>query len=196
MSFKPASDSLGALEKAFSMLEAEARSSLGHVSETFGPIALTRQADGRFIGQGFNLSVRLPDGSYAGAQADSEESVRARLIEAFETVYREKFGRTPPDVPVELVNLRVAGDAPPRKRFVPEQLGSGGKPAPKGARQVYFKEANGYVSTPIYERSALLAGFAADGPLLVEDASSTLVVGPKGHVEQLPTGNLVITIKD
>jgi N-methylhydantoinase A len=196
MSFRPASDSLAALEDAFSALEQEARASLEHLSETFGPTTLTRQADGRFVGQGFNLSVRLPDGPYTGKQAGSEQAIRAKLIAAFETVYREKFGRTPPDVPVQLVNLRVAGDAPPRKGFTPEQLGSGAKPAPKGRRDVYFKEASGYVSTPIYERSMLRVGFTAEGPLVIEDASSSLVVGPKGQVEQLASGNLVITIKD
>jgi N-methylhydantoinase A len=196
MSFVPTSDSLAALEDAFSALEQEARASLDHLSETFGPAALTRQADGRFVGQGFNLSVRLPDGPYAGNQAGSEQAIRAKLIEAFETVYREKFGRTPPDVPVQLVNLRVACDAPPRKRFAPEPLGSGEKPMPKGMRDVYFKEANGYVSTPIYERSVLRAGFNAAGPLVIEDPSSSLVVGPKGRVEQVASGNLVITIKD
>ena len=196
MSFRPSSDSLEALEQAFSALEAEARASLEHLAETFGPIALTRQADGRFVGQGFNLSVKLPDGPYTGKYAGSEEEIRAKLVAAFEAAYREKFGRTPRDVAVELVNLRVAGDAPPRKRFTPEALGNGSVPAPKEFRQVYFKEAGGYLSTPIYERSVLLAGFTAPGPLLIEDASSSLVVGSKGHVEQLSSGNLVITIKD
>ncbi|MDB5823286.1 MAG: hydantoinase [Herminiimonas sp.] len=196
MSFKPALDSLDTLEGALAALEAEVSSSLHHVQETFGPTVLTRHADGRFIGQGFNLPLRLPDGPYAGAGAGSEEEVRANLVAAFEGEYRKKFGRTPPDVPVELVNLRVAGEAPPRKRFTAEQLGVGGTPPPKEMRQVFFKEANGYVTTPIYERSALRAGFTAVGPLLIEDASSTLVVGPKGHVEQFPSGNLVITIKD
>ena len=31
--------------------------------------------------------------------------------------YEQKFGRTPPNVPVELVNLRVAAEAPPRVVF-------------------------------------------------------------------------------
>jgi N-methylhydantoinase A len=90
----------------------------------------------------------------------------------------------------------VAGEAAPRKRFVQQALAEGAAPSPKGVRQVYFKEAGGYVSTPIYERSTMVAGFSAPGPLLVEDASSTLVVGPRGHMKQLASGNLVIEIKD
>jgi N-methylhydantoinase A len=196
MNFRPATGSLNELEKAFSSLESDARTSLESLTDTFGPIGLARQADGRFVGQGFNLSVKLPDGPYGGPQAGLEEVVRSQLLSAFKAVYQEKFGRIPPDVPVELVNLRVAGVAPPRKQFTPEALTDGLRPKPQELRQVFFKEAGSYLSTPIYERSMLCAGFTASGPLLIEDASSTLVVGPKGYVEQFPSGNLVITIKD
>ncbi len=195
MSFRPSTDSLEALEQTFAEMEADARASLERLSQAFGPIRLTRQADGRFVGQGFNLTVGLPAGPYVGKE-HSAETVRARLIAAFESGYREKFGRTPPDVPVELVNLRVAAAAPPRTEFVPEDLPQGAPPAAKAHRQVYFKEARGYVHTPVYERSTLRTGFAAPGPLVIEDASSSLVIGPKGHVEQLASGNLVITIED
>lgn len=194
MSFRPAADSLQALEDAFAALEREARASLEHLEESFGPVTLDRQADGRFVGQGFNLSVRLPAGPYAGAQSPSGQDVRAALTGAFESVYREKFGRTPPDVPIELVNLRVAGEAPPRRRFTAQPLAGGALPEPKEVRRVYFKEADDYLPTPIYERSTLVAGFARPGPLLIEDPGSTLVVGPRGRVRQLASGNLVIEI--
>ena len=199
VSFRPATDSLATLEEAFAALEAQARGALDQLAETFGPIALVRHADGRFAGQGFNLSVALPAGPYtatAAAGGQTEQEVRAALVAAFESGYREKFGRTPPDVPVELVNLRVTGEAPPRQAFDAETL-AGGEPArPKGSRLVYFREAGAYVETPVFERGALQAGFSAAGPLLVEDASSSLVVGPKGHVKQLASGNLVITIEE
>lgn len=196
VSMRPATDSLESLESAFGVLESQASASLAGLSGAFGPVALIRQADGRFAGQGFNLSVKLPDGPYSGAAAGAAAAVRAGLIAAFEGAYREKFGRTPPDVAIELVNLRVTAQAPPRQEFSPERLEPGASPAPKAVREVYFKEAGGFVATPIYERSTLKAGFVARGPLLVEDSSSTLVVGPKGRVEQLASGNLVITILD
>lgn len=196
MTFRPATDSLEGLERVFGELEASATSSLDNVTSTFGPVKLTRQADGRYVGQGFNLAVTLLEGPYGGEGTMDQAAIRVALREAFEAAYREKFGRTPPDVPVELVNARVSGESPPRKQFEPDPLGTGAQATAKAMRDVYFKEAAGYVKTPVYERSQLCAGFSAEGPLLVEDASSTLVVGPRGHVEQLPSGNLVITIKD
>ena len=79
MSFRPSADSLEALEQAFTALESDARAALERLEQTFGPLALTRQADGRFVGQGFNLSVKLPQGPYLGKQADSDQQVRAAL---------------------------------------------------------------------------------------------------------------------
>ena len=195
-SFRPLSDSLDGLERLFGSLEVQASLPLQPLATNFGPITLARHAEGRFVGQGFNLSVQLPDGPYAGSGAPDAEEMRRRLVSAFEAVYREKFGRTPPDVPVELVNLRVAGSAPPRVPFVPQRMGQGSRALPKARRKVYFREINGFVDTPVYERSTLTAGFNAQGPLLVEDPGSTLVVGPLGHVEQLDSGNLVIRIKE
>lgn len=194
VSVRPATDALDRLEAAFAELESQSRAALAPLDESFGPIQLTRHADGRFAGQGFNLSVRLPDGPYTGKQP--VEVVRAALIAAFESGYREKFGRTPPDVPVELVTLRVTGEAPPRQAFVAEPLPDGGAVAPGSRRKVYFREADGYLDTPVFDRATLPAGFHAQGPLLIEDAGSTLVVGPKGRVTQGASGNLVIELEE
>lgn len=196
LNFKFSSNDLGPLENAYRDLEVEARSTLETLAHSFGPISIKRQADGRFMGQGFNLSVELPEGPYSDDDDQSEQNIRTKLVQAFESAYREKFGRTPPDVQVEFVNVRVSADAPPHTPFVPELLGSGQVVEPKGHRKVFFKELNAYIETPIFERSSLLTGFSAKGPLLIEDVSSTLVVGPKGRVEQLSSGNLIIKIGD
>lgn len=196
VSVRPAQDSLEELEAAYAELESQARESLAPLHDTFGPIVLTRQADGRYAGQGFNLTVRMPAGPYAGPGAAGPQALRAALVAAFESGYRDKFGRTPPDVPVELMNLRVTAEAPPRQALRAAALETGAAPAPKSRRPVYFHEAGGYVDTPVYDREGLRAGFAGQGPMLIEDAGSTLVVGPRGHVEQLASGNLVITLQE
>jgi len=194
VSMQPARDSLSALEAAYVELESQARAALLPLDATFGPVRLRRQADGRYVGQGFTLTVSLPAGPYG--DGEEAEQVRQALVAAFESGYREKFGRTPPNVPVELMNLRVTGEAPPRQRLVPEALASGQSAPPTNHRRVYFREAGGYVDTPVYARASLRTGFACKGPMLVEDEGSTLVVGPKGRVEQQASGNLVITIQE
>ena len=192
---RPATDDLATLEGIFSELEDAAAAPLRTLADTFSPIRLHRYADGRYMGQGFNLTVRLPDGPYHGGPED-EAAIRSRLLSAFETGYREKFGRTPPDIPIELINLRVTAEAPPRQDLKHETLAAGTAVKPKGHRPVYFSELGMQVDTPVYDRSVIHAGFDEPGPMLIEDAGSTLIVGPKGRVEQLTSGNLIITIKD
>ena len=196
VSFRPAIDPLELVEAAFEQLESQVRDSLAPLDAAFGPVRLTRQADGRFAGQGFNLTVQLPTGSYAGGTA-APQAVRDSLLAAFKQGYSEKYGRTPPDVPVELVNLRVAGEAPPRQLFDGATLASAGPaPQPKQQRQVYFREAGGYVTTPVFDRESIGAGFTTRGPLILEEAGSSLVVGPRGRIEQLASGNLVVHIEE
>jgi len=190
-SFRPHADSLASLEESFSQLGAQVSEALAPLDATFGPIHLTRYADGRFAGQGFTLTVKLPAGPYFPAD---EQEARRGLVAAFEAGYREKFGRTPPNVAIELVNLRVSGEAPPRQQPLDVSLEATSSGEPRAWRAVYFREIGGYQDTPIFERATLRAGFSRQGPLLVEDEGSTLVVGPRGHVRQLATGNLIIEI--
>ena len=63
-----------------------------------------------------------------------------------------------------------------------------------GTRPVYFPEFREFRATTVYDRYALLAGAAFDGPAIVEERESTLVVGPGGRFEVTPGGNIIVTI--
>ncbi len=116
---------------------------------------VTRLADGRFMGQGFDLVVPLPAGPY-----EDSEPGRAALRAAFETAYREKFALTPPDVPVEFINIRVAVRAPVSGSDVvlEGRPGHGARAALKGTRRAYFPDADGWVETAVYDRYRLGVG--------------------------------------
>src|SRR5204863_2252561 len=60
-------DSVARLEAAFAKLEAEARAVIADTSLELETATVRRLADGRFLGQGFDLVVALPDGPYADA---------------------------------------------------------------------------------------------------------------------------------
>lgn len=196
VNLRPMTVPVADLDAAYASLEADAAASLERLTGSFGPIAFRRLADGRFVGQGFNLSVRMPDGPYVASGHGEEDVTRTRLVAAFVDAYREKFGRAPPDVQVELVNLRVTAEAGPRRPFTPSPLTVGKSARLKGRRLAYFAEAGRTVETPVYERAALAAGFEASGPLLIEDPGSTLVVGPGGRIRQLPGGCIRVEIGD
>jgi N-methylhydantoinase A/oxoprolinase/acetone carboxylase beta subunit len=196
VSFHPASDDLQALEAEFHTLEADVLPPLQALDQGYGPVRLLRRADGRFVGQGFNLTVDLPAGPYDSGNAAQEASWRQQLDHAFRSEYQRKFGRIPPDVPVQLVNLRITAEAPPRSPFQAAALpASVACPEPVAYRSVYFHEARDYVRTPIFRREQLRPGFAMAGPVLVEEPSTTVVVGPLGHITLTANANLVITVE-
>ena len=183
--------SVGALELAFTRLEDEARAVMADTGLPLERATIQRLADGRFLGQGFDLVVSLPPGPYAETRAD-----RARLTAAFETAYRDKFALTPPGVPVEFLNIRVAVRAPVAGSGVVLEGRRGGDAgaARKGERPVYFPDAGGFVPASVYDRYRLGVGDALHGPAVVEEEGSTLVVGPGASARVAPSGNIVMTL--
>ncbi len=189
-------DSPAALETAFRRLERQARGVMADTGLKLESATVRRLADGRFLGQGFDLVVELPDGPY-----DAGDASRRRLTAAFETAYREKFALTPPDVPIEFINIRVAMRAPVSGADVThtapgESEGESGRPATatKGTRPAYFRENDGFVPTTVYDRARLRPGDELRGPAVVEEEGSTLVIGPGGAARVAKSGNVVVTL--
>ncbi len=183
--------SVADLEAAFRRLESEALAVITDTGLDLDTAVVERLADGRFLGQGFDLVVSLPAGPY-----EEGEASRRRLDSAFESAYREKFGLTPPDVPVEFINIRVAVRAPVAGGDViaRELAARAGGSAVKGTRPAYFAERRGFVETTVYDRYRLAAGDEIDGPAVVEEEGSTLVVGPGARARVAPSGNILMTL--
>ena len=173
------SGDLGLLEDAFAVLEAEAHATLAEAG-TGGPV-VHRLADGRYVGQGFALVAPLPPGPYG-------EASRPALIAAFEAEYRRKFARSPPGVALEFVAARVSVRLPALEAGLAAPAPSGG--AMKGRRPAWFD--GGFVDTPVYDRIRLGAGERFEGPALVEDPGSTLVVGPGARCLVSASGSILV----
>lgn len=178
-----------ALEAAYRALETDAASVIAETG--FDPAAarITRLADMRYVGQGFEVVVTLPPGPYT---ADSA----AMMLDAFETSYRRTFSRTPPDVVAEIINIRVSlrADVPgERAEFATGAAGQTGG-AQTGSRPVRFPENNDFVDTAVYDRARLRPGDTFTGPAVVEEAESTLIIGPGGEARVDDAGNLIVEL--
>jgi N-methylhydantoinase A len=181
--------SLPGLEAAFRRLEDEARAVMADTGLKLEAATVRRLADGRFLGQGFDLVVTLPDGPYP-----DDDTTRRALQAAFETAYRDKFALTPPDVPVEFINVRVAVRAPIAGNGVARPGAAiEAQGAIKGHRAAYFPGA-GFIPTTVYDRYRLAVGLAFTGPAVVEEEGSTLVVGPGATVRVALSGNLILSL--
>ena len=66
----------------------------------------------------------------------------------------------------------------------------------KGQRPAYFPELDGFVETSVYDRACLVVGDSFDGPAVVEEEGSTLVIGPGAHVRVAISGNLIVGLSE
>jgi len=164
----------------------EGRKVLASSGLSASEITYSRTADMRYIGQGHEVSVPLPDGMLSAASLGEIEAV-------FENVYRALYGRKGPDVPLEVINWRVVASGP-RPAMNLQLAGSDAKKAAplKGSRRAYFSERGGYVETPVYDRYSLPPGTKFNGPVIVEERESTLIVGAKGHARVDEKLNIVV----
>jgi N-methylhydantoinase A len=153
----------------------EGRAVLEQSGLSSSEIHYERIADMRYVGQGHEVAVPLPQGRLNEKHSENIHS-------GFEGVYRSLYGRKGPDVPLEVINWRVvaSGPAPETEFRLPRKI-NGGAGALKGKRRAYFPEHDGYTETPVYDRYALAPGASFSGPAIVEERESTLIVGPGGR---------------
>jgi N-methylhydantoinase A/oxoprolinase/acetone carboxylase beta subunit len=77
-----------------------------------------------------------------------------------------------------------------------EQSAVSDRGGPIGERPVYFSELKGFQRTRVYSRYGLAAGEKIEGPAIIEEAESTVVVGPRASVTVDNEGNLVMHLSD
>ena len=107
------------------------------------------------------------------------------------------YDRLGPPVPLEAITWRVFASGPRpelRLRFAASP-GSDPARARKGARPAYFPELGGLAETPVYDRYRLGPGAAFDGPAIVEERESTLIVGPGGRCHVDDQWNLIVELR-
>jgi N-methylhydantoinase A len=144
---------------------------------------ITHAADMAYAGQIHALRVTI--------EADWDN---ARLEQAFNDVYREKFGNTLSGIPVVMVILRTIAIGARSTAQLPhsEAAATDTQPRPARRRQVHFGT---WYDTPVYERSDLLPGMAFDGPAIVEQSDTTTVVEPAMGAVVDSKGNLLVKVK-
>jgi N-methylhydantoinase A len=175
-------------ETSYSQLEDNAKAIVAETGLDPKTAKVQRLADIRYVGQAFEVVVELPDGPYDASSRDA-------LVAAFEKSYVEKFTRTPPSVPVEIINIRVTvtAEVPGGTKGLGSAADEAGEPL-KGTRKVYFPEIGDFHETNVYDRYAMKVGETFEGPAVIEERESTLIVGPGATFEVSPTGNTVVTL--
>ena len=173
------------LEAVWAKLAERGRAALLAAGVPEGQIAYHRSLDLRYLGQGHELSVPLPEWGLASGLEP--------LARAFHLAHERAFGHAAPEAPVELINLRlraVGTVEKPRPR--PAARGELGR-ASRGSRPVYFP-GRGWLETAVFVRELLPPGTGLEGPAVLEGADSTALLPPTTRARVDPLGNLILAV--
>ena len=177
-------DANGALES----LEAEGRDLLRASGVADAEIRVRRLCEMRYTGQGHEVTVELPGGKLGPDDAD-------RLTALYRKEYRRLYNREGPDVALEALTWRLQVAAPrPEIRLESGEEGDSRIPdgAQKGTREIYLPESAGFREVPVYDRYRLDPGTSFEGPAVVEERESTVVLGSEGRAEIDAARNLIV----
>lgn len=154
-------------------------------------IRIAYTVDMRHVGQGHEISVSLPEGD------PGRPGFLDALQQRFHDAYIKLYGRSVSGTDAEVITwrTRVAG---PKTLVAASGLRGESKAVRnprKGSRPVYFAEAGGVVDTPVYDHYALAPGVTVQGPAIVEQRESTVVVGPKASASLDAEFNLIMLLE-
>jgi N-methylhydantoinase A len=159
-------DSMATVRKTLAELESAATVVLRERMSEAGQTTMHQQADVRYRGQEFGLSVDV-------LPADSAESLSQR----FAALHQERHGHGIPEH-MEVVACRVRGVAAIAKPGLPPAAAPavGPDPAPASVRPAYDFASGAVVPTPVYRRGDLVPGVTLAGPVIVTEGTATTVV--------------------
>jgi len=150
-------------------------------------IRFSRYFDIRYVGQSYELRIAAPSGKLGPEDT-------GHLNAAFFKEHEKAYGYATTTEPTEIVNLRVtATGSINRPRF--RQLDNGGPDsshALKGEREVYFSEAGARIRCKVYDRYPLKCGNWINGPAIVEEVDSTIIIHPGYRANVDSYGNILI----
>jgi len=164
--------------------EAEGRRLIAAEAIAVRDVRADYSADMQFLGQTHLLRVALP----------SATPSRSDLQGVFEAAYNARFKVDLPEIRANLMNLNVSVTGRRAELDLSRLIDPAGRRAvaePQDSRKVWF---GGWVDTPVYWRDHLPLKIDLQGPMIIEQMDTTLVVEPGCRVTSDPDGNLIVEV--
>ncbi len=175
-----------AVERAFEDMAKDATAVLERAGVEAPEIAFTRVAEMRYLGQRKELAVRLPGGKLGAGQAGA-------IRRAFEAEYERIYRRIHAGHKVETRTLRLVAEGAPIVGSVAVPPAGGAK-APAQLRTIRLEGSDAPCPARVYRRERVPAGARIQGPAIIEESYTTIVVGDGSVATCDGSGNLVVEL--
>jgi N-methylhydantoinase A len=171
------------IESRFTALEDRARERLRAEGIAEEDVQLLRSLDMRYLGQWRSLEISV-DG-----KVESLEDLTAR----FHDEHGRQHAYKREDTPVEIYQLKVTAIGSIPKPQLPHEGIEEHDPEPQGHREAVYGD-EGAVRTAVYRRDDLRPGARIEGPAIIEQLDSTVVVPPEDKAEVDGWSNIIIRV--
>jgi N-methylhydantoinase A len=178
-----------AVHRALEGLTLEANAYLDRMEVPAADRELAYSAEARYQGQVWQLSLPLRSASIADAAAlDS-------LVEDFHRLHEKLYFVRSAEDPVEFTewNVMAVGRSKPVMQCATRSDDKTGS-ARIGSRAMYFRELGGMSDVAVYDGGKLKPGQSVQGPAVIEEALTTIVLYPNSQATASPQGNIWIDI--
>jgi N-methylhydantoinase A len=150
----------------------------------------SKSVDMRYLGQFHEVELPI-------SEAELNQDEVAQIVRDFHKKHEELYAYSEPESATEMINLRMAtfGKVVPPAR----KTHSGGAVMDasrhiKGKRDVYFEEKFGFVPTFIYVGDDMEVGNIVEGPAIIEQSTTTIVVPPGARLDVTEYGDYLMTL--
>ncbi len=180
-------NAIGPMKEVYEELEATALKMLEE-SKIKGEYNLIRSADMQYVGQGHEITVVLPPLTYTAADVPA-------IRKAFNDTYAGLYGYSDPNEPIMVVNWKLtASCSTPKVASRNLQKVGNVEDALKGTRKAYFKETGDYVDCKIYDRYKLFPGASLEGPAVIEERETAIIVLPGDVARMDEYDNIIVEV--
>lgn len=156
------------LDREFASMESDAFGLLKEEGIAEEDMHFIRYVDMRYAGQWRSLAITV-------SKLNSMEDA----LEQFHKEHEREFAFSDPTQEVEIYGLRVAAIGVVEKPELPKMIVTGTlEEAFVEERPVYFKESGGYINTPVYHRDKLPTELKIEGPAVINQLDSTILIPP------------------
>ena len=173
------------LDGLFLELERQGREDLYGEGFADADIYVERSVDMKYVDQVHECRVEIP-------RFEIDDARIAEIEDAFHRRHEALYTYCERDNVPELINVEVSVYGRSPRLDVPDDGPAGTRrPEPTDHRAGLFGEYDDHRSTPVFEAASLKVGDTVEGPAIVEEESTTIVVFP-GSILHLPRSDVYV----
>ena len=171
-------DLLPELESTYAELEAANADLLARQGVDPARLCFVRRLMIKVAGSDTPLAVTWQDGT-------------GRMVSEFHQAHRTRFGFEPTDSALIVESVESEATVPGARVVEPGWTGGERDPEAEAVRDVWFGERR--IPTPIFRRDRLAAGCLIDGPAIIVENNSTLVIEPDWRAHVNDFGHVILS---